>query len=471
MPGLNWQSWTSGNVSITAPSSPGTDDVWVRCTPTTSDSKAINDFKNNPPISPDEVQNDRHVTSIRIENDLLHLDVGPSSPLNYYAVKVQKSNSDSIRVTVCDSYAAGTPNTFMVTVNDYTDAFAVEDVNGNGREELAIIDYASGKIRVRLYDTGNNNLIRTLSYLATNCINHVLLPDTNSNGSMELAIVEQFSSTQIRIVIMDTKTGAWIKNIYAAPKDLMEIVVLPDVNGNGVQDIGIVDKFLSNRIRVLIYDPSTGAWTGKTLWCQVNNYQGYHLMPDLNGNGSREFAIMDKYSSTQYRLISLDLNTKLWVQTAWFNINEFVDYKLITDINSNGVDDIGILDRWTNGYLRFLMYDGKTRAWIGTLWPNTENYVGMEELGNINGMGGTDLIFVDRFDMDQVRVIEYDAKTKGLIGTFTVDAPEYDSYKTLPDINGNGAPELLICEKLNDGQIKAMIYDTKTRSLIGTLTF
>ncbi|NLX12618.1 MAG: fibronectin type III domain-containing protein [Phycisphaerales bacterium] len=67
VPGLNWQAWSGSSASITAPTSPGTYYVWVRSTPTTSDSTAINDFKTATPTSANEERDDKWSTSLTVE--------------------------------------------------------------------------------------------------------------------------------------------------------------------------------------------------------------------------------------------------------------------------------------------------------------------------------------------------------------------------------------------------------------------
>ena len=57
VPGLNWQPWSHpSGVTVTAPSTPDTYWIWVRLTPTTSDSTAIQDFKDAEPSDPNEIR-------------------------------------------------------------------------------------------------------------------------------------------------------------------------------------------------------------------------------------------------------------------------------------------------------------------------------------------------------------------------------------------------------------------------------
>ena len=64
-PGLSPLAW-SGAATLLAPGQPGSYYVWVRTTPTTSDSAALMDFKNTVPAAPEEAKNDRFETPLTV---------------------------------------------------------------------------------------------------------------------------------------------------------------------------------------------------------------------------------------------------------------------------------------------------------------------------------------------------------------------------------------------------------------------
>ena len=46
-----------------------------------------------------------------------------------------------------------------------------------------------------------------------------------------------------------------------------------------------------------------------------------------------------------------------------------------------------------------------------------------------------------------------------------------DDMDIIPDINGNGAPELVVLGRRDDGVLRAIIKDSKTGELLGSVGF
>ncbi len=62
-----WPLWSGSSATIKVPSSPGNYYVWVRCVPTTSNSAAIQAFKNETPASSGEERNNKWGTKITVQ--------------------------------------------------------------------------------------------------------------------------------------------------------------------------------------------------------------------------------------------------------------------------------------------------------------------------------------------------------------------------------------------------------------------
>ena len=88
------------------------------------------------------------------------------------------------------------------------------------------------------------------------------LDDVNGNSSADLAVLAQHESTNaIRSEVRDAFTGELIQTVtfLGASWDARAFAVFEDINGNGVQELGIVAVQDDGDIRVQIRDASSGS--------------------------------------------------------------------------------------------------------------------------------------------------------------------------------------------------------------------
>lgn len=98
------------------------------------------------------------------------------------------------------------------------DTVWLEDQNGNGAEELALLqnELDKGQIRVILRDGSTTKAIRVMRFFSWGWTPVALigLPDLNSNGAQELAVLafnEQASA--VRVIVKDSATGKVLSTI------------------------------------------------------------------------------------------------------------------------------------------------------------------------------------------------------------------------------------------------------------------
>lgn len=147
------------------------------------------------------------------------------------------------------------------------DTVWLDDQNGNGAEELALLqnDLDKGQIRVILKDGWTTKAIRTMRFFSRGWIPVALiaLPDLNSNGSQELAVLAFHErASAVRVIIRDSATEELIGTIDFdgdfEPKELMvrgsnHIAVLgvhPVKNITQVEVRHAVSGALINKIRL-----------------------------------------------------------------------------------------------------------------------------------------------------------------------------------------------------------------------------
>ena len=123
--------------------------------------------------------------------------------------------TQNIRVQARDSKSQATHyNIWLGKVNRAVDLVRVNDINGNGFDDLAILlETPVGTGRVRIHDGLNGEFIRNLFYtVVENPAGLAVMPDYSGNGFDELAVLGE--NTGVRHVqILDTSTGTQVNRI------------------------------------------------------------------------------------------------------------------------------------------------------------------------------------------------------------------------------------------------------------------
>mgnify|MGYP001827169166 FL=1 len=203
------------------------------------------------------------------------------------------------------------------------------------------------------------------------------------------------------------------------------------------------------------------------------------IYPDQNGNGSPELAVLgehkdpDKSDKIEVRdLATGDPVNHLWLGKGW----QVLQQALIADRNGNGSPEVAVLrTKRSNDAVNVMFRDTETRQSLGSIgfdrnYPPTK----LLTIPDVNGNGADEVVvYGQRFDGYNQKAVVKDSKSRQLIKAvfFDRNAPGLD-IATCADINGNGAEELVLLGKRNkDGKLKAMVRDAKTGELLGVVKF
>lgn len=249
-----------------------------------------------------------------------------------------------------------------------------------------------------------------------------IAPDQNVNGIPELAVL---SEDPAQVEVRDALTGNLVNTVTYVnnmmPKDLL---VLPDLNGKGGPETGVLgeNNDPDEADRVQIRDLLTGSWVRNLPFQRLNVSKGQNV-PDLNNNGTPEVAVL-RTGNGKVNVLIMDAVTNTLVQGFRYDPNYSPGELLVLlDINGNGASEIAVFGKNpNNGTQKAQVRDGKTKEWI--------------------------------------RNVFYDKTV--IPGDIVV----------IPDINGNGAPEIgLLGTRENGSILRLIIKDSKTGKFVGTVFF
>jgi hypothetical protein len=123
--------------------------------------------------------------------------------------------TQNVRVQVRDSASAATHyNIWLGNTNQAVDVALINDINGNGVRDLAILlETPTGTGRVRVQDGLNGSFIRNLFYLVVeNPTGLAVMPDYSGNGFDELAALGESDGVR-HVQVLDTATGLQVNRI------------------------------------------------------------------------------------------------------------------------------------------------------------------------------------------------------------------------------------------------------------------
>jgi len=175
---------------------------------------------------------------------------------------VLKAN-DQVRMQVWDAdTAAFQTNVWFGKVYQPQSTIVMPDINGNGSDEVVAVgvDPATQNIRVQVRDSDSVITHYNIWLGAVNtAVDIATINDINGNGGVDLAVLLETPGGTGRVRVQDGKTGAFIRNLfYTVVESPVGLAVLPDYSGNGFEELAVLG--MSGGVRhVQILDTSSGA--------------------------------------------------------------------------------------------------------------------------------------------------------------------------------------------------------------------
>jgi|UPI000360F8E4 Tol biopolymer transport system component len=218
---------------------------------------------------------------------------------------------------------------------------------------------------VEVRDAATGTLFNTLSFAAQFEPRQVVaLPDLNGNGSAEVGVVLSDPAKADRLVINDTRTGAAVQTLWSGA-DLLQAAVVADRNGNGAPEVALLWRDpAAGDTRVWVVD----AATNQRVASLAGFGQGYDplklaVVADLDGNGVDDYAVLGRNPATgQVAVFVQEGATNRWLNRFWYDKGcTPLDLASIADIDHNGAAELVMLGRCgADGQLRAVVTDART---------------------------------------------------------------------------------------------------------------
>jgi len=366
---------------------------------------------------------------------------------------------------------AGENHAFLAIRLEYVFVRAIGDIDGDGAEEIAAIAHhgdvtiknLSGKVVSRF---GFDELSRV--------IDAELLDDLNGNGAPELALLFAGSG---QAAIRDTLTGEKLAAVeFNLDQQPVDLELVPDVTGNAVPELANLSK---NLAKAQVRDGATGSFVKTLTFNSQLRPRDLEVYPDINGNGYPELGVLGNVGgkSTSDRLEIRDLLTGWRVRNRYLSkAMKALEQELVGDTSGNGYPDTAVLRAsHTDNVKHVVILDVKANKTLG--------YIGLDRafdpqklltISDINRNGADEVaVYAAKPDDSKQKVQIKDSKTRKFIRALYFD-PNFVGIDVdiSSDMNGNGAQEVVLLGRRDDnGKVKAIIKDARTGALVGTVPF
>lgn len=341
-------------------------------------------------------------------------------------------------------------------------AVTLIDANGDGKLDLAVVNFASNSISILLNTTAPGALTPAFAvkqdFAAGDGPLFAAVGDVNSDGKPDLAVVDVLTNT-CSVLLNTTAPGAVAPSFAAKQEFGTELgpncVQMGDLNGDGKVDLAITN-FISGTITILVNTTlpnATQVTFGELQSLTIDGGPAFISLGDLNSDGKLDIAAANTDVSTVTVLLN---STATGNATASFGDNQdfatgVVPLSIaIADLDNDGRLDLAIANRNSNNVsvLVNTTKPGDTTSSFDTkrdfATDNTPIFVRADD---INADGKLDLV-VANLNSNRVSVLLSTLEQGTATPTFAdkQDVPVGSNPRSVAvgDLNGDGRSDLAI---------------------------
>jgi uncharacterized protein (DUF2141 family) len=376
----------------------------------------------------------------------------------------------------------GSTDAFIAKIHDLPSVpvalVPLGDLNRDGTQDLAVLfaDATVGTVTAQIKTAATGTLIQTFSFDQRDAsVDFAVVPDQNGNGAPELAQLGlRATDSSVQVEVRDTLTGNRLSAVAFNPRFAPQrLAVLPDQNGNGAVELAVLGiKTTTGGIAAEIKDARTGAELGQVFFAKAFQPVDFAAVADANGNGAAELAVLGINGDGQPRVELRDSDSTALVKVLWspkwatpLNLAE------LPDANGNGTPEVAVLGRSGSAVL-VKTADTGTGDQLGFVYYNP-NFAPHQvaALPDLDASGVAELAVLGR-DADGTTKTELrDAATGALVRNLWFGQLTPIDLAVIPDMNGNGSPEVAVLGMPAAGGTQILIKDSVTQAEVSRLNF
>lgn len=174
------------------------------------------------------------------------------------------------------------------------DALVLPDQDGNLAEEIAVLGVnESGKTRVQIKDSLDGVNVKQLYFGWPHAVHgFTAIPDLDGNGRPEIGVLITNRSGERVLRVADSETGTILNRIgFSRGYYPSAIVTVPDA-GDGMILVGVMGEDATGRKRIQLRDARTGANRGYQFYDRTRVAEDVFVMDDRGGDGAMDIGVV-----------------------------------------------------------------------------------------------------------------------------------------------------------------------------------
>ena len=184
----------------------------------------------------------------------------------------------------------------------------LDDISGNDRPEIALLGHSDvGKIVAIVRDAGSQDLINNIRYFSNTVTPRAItvVGDVGGGPDPELAVLGVKPAGRNIVQLRDAASDVNINNIYYFGSNwtTLDLAGLADVNGNSSADTAVLAQSDTGTIRVNVRDAATGLLIrGMSFLDSSWSARAFAVIPDIDGNGVQELGVVARKDDGSIRV-------------------------------------------------------------------------------------------------------------------------------------------------------------------------
>lgn len=353
----------------------------------------------------------------------------------------------------------------------------LDDLNGNGSPEIALL-VADVVTRVDIRDGGTDMLINSINFGNDPAMAMLALGDLNDNGAGEIAVLGTRPDGKVRVHIKDSLTGVTINNIfYGSIYAASGMAILPDTNANGAVELAVMGVDADGGVRVKARDVLTEVATSTIFFGADAAPLDVLTTPDVSGNGEPEILVHGRVTSNNMgRAQMKDSTSSLLVRVFFFGtVFQPMQLTVIGDVSGDGISDLAQLaQREDTGVSRIQVKGLDNGVTISRAFtPGFDIPIALLGIGDGDGNGFADVAqLVERPDRTAKIIVRDGASGDPVTNIFATAAIRNPvAFILLPDMDGSGDPELAVLGDDGSTTRRVQILDSVSGEPLNTIDF
>jgi hypothetical protein len=344
---------------------------------------------------------------------------------------------------------------------------AVADLNGDGKPDLVVANEYSNSVSVFLNMTTPGaaapSFAANVDFATGSLPDAVTVKDLNGDGKLDVIVAN--NSSTVSVLLNTTMPGtapSFAAHMDSATGQTPTSVAAADFNGDGLPDL-VTANFTDNTVSVLLNTTVLGAATVVPDFPQTTFATGTEplsvVVRDLNGDGKPDLLITNYGDNTASVLLNTTTpgaSTPSFAAQQTFATGSGPTFPAVGDLNGDGRPDV-IVPNFLSNTVSVLLNATTPGSNTASFAPQQTFAVGSKPrsvaLADVNGDDKLDLI-VANYTSNTVSVLLNTTTPGSLTASFaaqqTFAVGSYPRSVTAADVNGDGKPDLVVTNLLNN---------------------